>query len=53
MTRCAKCNRPLTRPPLHGMGQVCARNALGVITKRNRAAQAPDEKQQPLFQEAA
>ena len=51
MIRCAKCHRPLTRTPVHGMGPTCARNAFGVkpASPQRRGAK-PDERQAALFE---
>jgi len=51
--RCLKCGRKLTRPPVQGMGPVCAAAALGVKPqhKTPRAVQAKRDEQTPdLFE---
>lgn len=53
MKRCVKCNRPLKREPVHGMGPVCARSMYGAKPKRVRADRKPDVRQGELWAEAA
>lgn len=50
MNRCAKCNRPLTKPPIEGMGPTCAKNMLGAKPRVARVV-AKDEKTVEMFPE--
>lgn len=51
---CKKCNRPLTREPIQGMGPVCARAMLGAKPKRVKREdrKSADNRQLPLELEA-
>ncbi len=50
--RCVKCGRKLTRPPVQGMGPVCAAAALGVKPQHKTPQAKPqrDEKTADLFE---
>lgn len=49
--RCTKCNRPLKRASVSGMGPTCERNVLGSKQKRERAAPPADTHTRELFPE--
>lgn len=50
--RCTKCNRPLKRASVSGMGPTCERSMLGTKQKRQRAAPPADTQTRDLFPEA-
>ena len=53
--KCVRCNRKLTRPPVEGMGPVCARAMLGVKPRRipREDRRSADERQRGLWEAQA